>query len=64
MEEKTVPHANTRLRDERLRKRWTQQDLADRLGTTKLTVGRWERGVAFPGPYFRLRLATLFWQKR
>lgn len=50
---------NSALQQERLRQGWTQQDLADRLGTTKLTVGRWERGITVPGPYFRLKLCTL-----
>src|SRR5438552_12282954 len=50
---------NSALQQERLRQAWTQQDLADRLGTTKLTVGRWERGITVASPYFRLKLCTL-----
>ena len=60
MKEQASLRFTTHLRNERLRKSWTQQELADQLGTTKLTVGRWERGVTVPGPYFRLRLAALF----
>lgn len=48
------------LRQERMRHRWSQQDLADQLGTTALTVRRWERGSQQPGAYFRVKLCTLF----
>src|SRR6266705_2956328 len=39
---------------------WTQQDLADELGVTKLSVGRWERGEALPHRGFRRKLCDLF----
>jgi transcriptional regulator with XRE-family HTH domain len=51
---------NQRLRDERLRRHWSQQDLADRIGTTTNNVSRWELGLTRPGPYFRAKLCTLF----
>jgi len=57
MEEK-VP--NLKLRNARTRNSWTQQDVADRIGTTPLSVGRWERGEAFPSAYYRQRLCDLF----
>ena len=60
MQEHLKPHPNDKLREERLRRQWTQQDLADRLETTKLTIGRWERGISVPGPHFRLKLYALF----
>jgi tetratricopeptide (TPR) repeat protein/transcriptional regulator with XRE-family HTH domain len=47
------------LRNERLRRGWTQQDLADAVGTTKLNVSRWERGNTHPGSYFRLQLCEV-----
>ena len=49
-----------RLVAERLRRRWTQQEVADRLGTTAGNVSRWERGLTSPGPYFRRKLCELF----
>jgi tetratricopeptide (TPR) repeat protein/transcriptional regulator with XRE-family HTH domain len=60
MQEHPMPHPNRKLRDERLRRQWTQQNLADHLETTKLTIGRWERGTSIPGPHFRLKLCALF----
>jgi tetratricopeptide (TPR) repeat protein/transcriptional regulator with XRE-family HTH domain len=49
-----------RLRDERLSKGWSQQQVADCIGTTPNNVSRWELGVTAPGPYFRIRLCELF----
>src|SRR6266567_8403514 len=51
---------NGRLRQERLQRHWRQADLAEQLGTTELTVRRWERGSQKPGAYFRLKLCALF----
>jgi transcriptional regulator with XRE-family HTH domain len=53
-------HPNDRLRQERIGHNWRQQDLADQLGTTALTVGRWERGSQHPSAYFRVKLCALF----
>ena len=49
-----------RLIAERMRRRWTQLEVADQLGTTSGNVSRWERGITSPGPYFRSRLCELF----
>jgi len=49
-----------RLVAERLRRHWTQLEVADRLGTTPGNVSRWERGITSPGPYFRRRLCEVF----
>ena len=49
-----------RLVAERLRRHWTQLEIADQLGTTPGNVSRWERGITSPGPYFRIRLCELF----
>jgi len=50
------PAYNKRLRHERVRRGWSQQDLADKIGTTPVNVGRWERGLTTPGPYLRQKL--------
>ncbi len=49
-----------RLVAERMRRRWTQLEVADQLGTTPGNVSRWERGITSPGPYFRCKLRELF----
>jgi transcriptional regulator with XRE-family HTH domain len=49
-----------RLSAERLRRHWSQLDVADQLGTTPGNVSRWERGITSPGPYFRSKLCELF----
>jgi transcriptional regulator with XRE-family HTH domain len=50
----------TRLITARYQQGWSQQELAEQLGTTRLNVSRWERGLTQPGPFFRQRLSTLF----
>src|SRR5580700_7301417 len=54
------PAPNERLRYERIRRGWSQLGLADKVGTTPVNVGRWERGVTLPGPYFRQKLSEVF----
>ena len=49
-----------RLTEARTEHNWSQQDVADRIGTTHLNVSRWERGLTKPGPYFRSKLCSLF----
>jgi transcriptional regulator with XRE-family HTH domain len=49
-----------RLVAERLRRHWTQLEVADQLGTTPGNVSRWERGITSPGPYFRSRLCEVY----
>ncbi len=51
---------NHYLREERERHGWSQARLAEMLGTEAVTVGRWERGISFPYPYFREKLCQLF----
>lgn len=51
---------NKRLRQERTLRNWRQQDLADQLGTTVVTIRRWERGSQHPSAYFRVKLCALF----
>jgi transcriptional regulator with XRE-family HTH domain len=50
----------TNLAELRTQRKLSQIDLADLLGVTKLTVGRWERGEMMPRQYFRERLSQIF----
>jgi tetratricopeptide (TPR) repeat protein/transcriptional regulator with XRE-family HTH domain len=51
---------NSRLRDARTEQGWSQQDLADKIGTTSINISRWENGSTFPSPYYRQRLSKVF----
>ncbi len=59
---KKAAHAisNQQLIEERLKRHWSQQEVADRVGTTTINVSRWERGMTSPGAYFRHQLCVLF----
>jgi len=48
------------LRNERIRLSLSQEELAERIGTTPSNVSRWERGITSPTPYFRRKLCDLF----
>lgn len=39
---------------------WTQSEVAERIGSTRINVGRWEKGLTFPSPYYRQKLGELF----
>ncbi|MBA2677073.1 MAG: helix-turn-helix transcriptional regulator, partial [Ktedonobacteraceae bacterium] len=51
---------NLHLKYERERRGWSQARVADEIGTTEKNVGRWERGVSYPYPFFREKLCLLF----
>ncbi|GCF11469.1 FxSxx-COOH system tetratricopeptide repeat protein [Dictyobacter arantiisoli] len=51
---------NVHLRRQRLERNWRQQDLAEQLGTTVVTVQRWERGTQHPSAYYCVKLCALF----
>jgi len=52
---------NEQLRRERQRRGWSRQYVAEQIGVADpKTIGRWERGVAFPSSYFLQRLCTLY----
>lgn len=53
-------YLNTRLRAARERRGWSQAALADLVGTTELTVGRWERRERSPQLLYRAKLCELF----
>jgi tetratricopeptide (TPR) repeat protein len=49
-----------RLRRERGLHSWSQEQVAEKIGTTAPNVSRWERGKTFPDTYFRQKLCELF----
>jgi tetratricopeptide (TPR) repeat protein/transcriptional regulator with XRE-family HTH domain len=51
---------NSRLHNARVAQGWSQQLLADKVGTTPVNISRWENGSTFPSPYFRQRLSEIF----
>jgi transcriptional regulator with XRE-family HTH domain/energy-coupling factor transporter ATP-binding protein EcfA2 len=53
-------HYQMLLKQAREERGWSQKDVAEQIGTDPKTVSRWERGVAYPSPYFRQKLAELF----
>src|ERR1019366_5648801 len=56
----TTPRPRHRLVDARIAQHWSQQEVADRIGTTHVNVSRWERGITRPSPYFRRKISKLF----
>src|SRR5579884_1471535 len=60
MKETKKPLPNQHVRYERERRGWSQQEVADKVGTTPLNVSRWERGETIPGPHFRAKLSEVF----
>jgi transcriptional regulator with XRE-family HTH domain len=45
---------------ERTRRGWTQQELADRIRVSSLTIIRWERNLQTPRPSSKIALTHLF----
>ncbi len=50
---------NSRLRKARLELGLSQKDLAKKLGTTHVSISRWETGTIFPSPYYLHRLSEV-----
>jgi len=51
---------NAQLKRIRELRGWSQENLAEKIGTTQKIVSRWERGESTPVPYYRQRLCKLF----
>jgi transcriptional regulator with XRE-family HTH domain len=52
---------NEQLRRERQRRGWSREYVAEQIGVADpKTIGRWERGVAFPSSFFLQKLCNLF----
>lgn len=50
-----------RFRRERLRRGWSREYVAEQIGIADAkTIGRWERGVAFPRAFYLQKLCALF----
>ncbi len=62
MSVKTTRTFNIILRRAREQRGWSQEQVAEILGTSILSVSRWERGIVFPNPYYRQKLSSLFEQ--
>lgn len=58
---KDAPHnPKQQLKAERVRHGLSQQEMAEKMEVSVVTINRWERGVTEPSPYFRLKLCALF----
>lgn len=60
MKKATDASPNYALKRERRLRCWSQLEVADQIGTTAFNVSRWERGITFPGSYFRQQLCQIF----
>src|SRR5450755_4049964 len=60
LERKNQEKAHTILRQMRTERGWTQIEVADAVGVTKLAVGRWERGERVPQRFYWEKLCELF----
>src|SRR5205814_5052903 len=56
---KTTPQPRWRLAEARTKRKWSQQEVADLIGTTYVNISRWERGITRPNPYLRRKLSAL-----
>lgn len=55
-----MQHLGQRLRNERIRLNWSQKRLADAIGTTSMSINRWEHGKVSPQPFYREQLCRIF----
>jgi len=53
---------NIQLRCARIQKKLTQEELATILGTTTMSIWRWESGKNMPSPFYRTQICTYFRQ--
>jgi transcriptional regulator with XRE-family HTH domain len=60
MKSNLLTKANIILKQQRLKQSLTQEQLAEKLGTTVMNVSRWERGIISPGLHFQQKLCDLF----
>lgn len=55
-----MSETNEQLKQARLKRGWTQEDVAAEIGAEAFTVGRWERGTQPPSLYYQQKLCKLF----
>lgn len=48
LEDKKLFELGERIKEQRLKQKWTQDVLAQKIGTSKHVISNWERGVANP----------------
>nr|BBH87443.1 hypothetical protein KTC_21940 [Thermosporothrix sp. COM3] len=60
MDVSSSPRWSTLLKEERIARNWRQKDLAEQLGTSILTIKRWEQGHQQPSAFYRAKLCSLF----
>lgn len=60
MKQGKPPNPNFHLIHARQHKCWSQETVAAKIGTTRVTISRWEQGLRFPSPHFRELLCALF----
>jgi transcriptional regulator with XRE-family HTH domain len=51
---------NNLLRSQREQRGWSQEKLAEEVGTTHVNISRWETGVTSPSPHYRSKLCEIF----
>src|SRR5579859_3421952 len=56
----TEQHPKTRLQAERLKRQWTQAEVARKIKGEVKTLSRWEQGEQVAGPLKRRKLSALF----
>src|SRR5579863_7276120 len=57
---RTPRSTGSQLKQERERHGWSQEHVAKHIGSTQVTISRWEKGISVPGPYYRQKLSELF----
>lgn len=57
--DEAIKESARRLKWEREQRSWSQEQVAEMIGTTAPNVSRWERGITAPGPYFRQKLCEI-----
>ncbi len=60
MDQINQPRRNLQFKQERLRRRWTQVEVATKIDMQPDTIGKWERGVDTPSLYALEKLCKLF----